>query len=410
EEEAGFLARAVPEILESDLAPLALELAAAGIGDPSQLAFLDPPPAGTLSEARSLLEQLGAVDAAGRITHHGRALVRLSLAPRLAHMVLRGGELGSRDTACELAALLSERDVLRPGDGVSDADIRIRLDLLRGAVTRSDVDRQALRRARTEADACRRSRRLAPVESQGASVGVLLALAYPDRVAQRRPGQYEGGRFLLRNGLGARLSVQGLSREEYLVAAELDGRLPESGILRAAPITVEEIRSAFAGDITLEEVVEWDPGSRAVKARRRERLGAIILREYPLRDPDPGLVTKALLEGIRREPIASLPWSEGSRSVRQRVAFLRRFDPAWPDLSDAALERDVERWLAPYLGGLRRLDDLGRLDWVAALVAWLTREQRSELERLAPTHVTVPSGSRLRVDYADPEAPVLAVH
>ncbi len=167
-EKAGFLSRAVPEILESDLAPLALELAAAGIGDPSELSFLDPPPAGALSEARSLLGQLGALDVGGRITRHGRALARLSLAPRLAHMVLRGDELGSRDTACDLAALLTERDVLRSGDGVSDPDMRTRLDLLRGLVTRSDLDWQALRRARTEADTCRRGRRRpAPERARG---------------------------------------------------------------------------------------------------------------------------------------------------------------------------------------------------------------------------------------------------
>jgi ATP-dependent helicase HrpB len=409
EEEVGFLSKGVPEILESDLAPLALELAAAGIRDPSDLALLDLPPAGALSEAHSLLEQLGALDSLGRITRHGRALVRLSLAPRLAHMVLRGGELGAGSTACELAALLTERDVLRPGVGVPDADMRVRLDLLRGVITRSDHDRHALRRARVEAGACRRARGSRADDGGGPSVGVLLALAYPDRVAQRRPGSGTAGRFLLRNGLGARLADQGLAREEYLVAAELDGKLPESGILRAAPISLEEIRSAFARDISREALVEWDAGSRAVTACRRERLGAMVLRESPLRDPDPGLVTKALLAGIRREPLESLPWSDMSRSIRRRVEFLRRLDAAWPDLSEAELNRDLEAWLGPYLVGMRRLEDLVRVDWTSALLARLTWEQRSALERLAPTHVAVPSGSRVPVDYADPDAPVLRV-
>ncbi len=193
------------------------------------------------------------------------------------------------------------------------------------------------------------------------------------------------------------------------MAAELDGNLPESRILRAAPISIEEIRSAFAGDMTREAVVEWDPGSRAVRASRRERLGAIVLRDSPLRDPDPDAVTKALLEGIRGEPIASLPWSDGSRSIRQRVEFLRRLDPAWPDLSDGGLGRDLGSWLAPYLGGMRCLDDLARLDWTAAILGSLTWEQRSALDRLAPTHLTVPSGSHLPVDYMNPDAPVLAV-
>ena len=409
EEEAGFLLEGVPEILVSDLAPLALELASAGIRDPSGLAFLDPPPAAALSEARSLLEQLGALDSMGRITRHGRALVRLSLAPRLAHMVLRGGELGTGSTACELAALLTERDVLRPGVGVPDADMRVRLDLLRGVITRSDQDHHALRRARVEADVCRRGRRSRAGDGGGPSVGVLLALAYPDRVAQRRPGAEEAGRFLLRNGLGARLSDQGLAREDYLVAAELDGKLPESGILRAAPITLEEIRSAFPDDIAREALVGWDPRSRAVTAIRRERLGAIVLRESPLQDPEPGLVTQALLVGIRRERLASLPWSDGSRSILRRVEFLRRRDAAWPDLSEPALERDLEAWLGSFLVGMRRLGDLVRVDWTSALLSRLTREQRDALERLAPTHLTVPSGSRLPIDYADPGAPVLRV-
>jgi ATP-dependent helicase HrpB len=232
-------------------------------------------------------------------------------------------------------------------------------------------------------------------------------LAYPDRVGQRRPGG--DTRYLLRNGLGARLEPQALGLEEYLVAAELDGRLPESGILLAAPITLEEIRAVLGGDISEEAVVEWDPGTKAVRTLRRERLGALVLREAPLRDADPQLVTDALLEGIRRDGVGALPWSDSARTLRQRVGFLRQLDSGWPDWSDAGLEAGIQEWLGPHLTGMRRAADLAGLDWSEVLLGRLTWEQRRALDRLAPTHVVVPTGSRLPVEYADPAAPVLAV-
>jgi ATP-dependent helicase HrpB len=236
---------------------------------------------------------------------------------------------------------------------------------------------------------------------------VLLGLAYPDRIAQRRQGQI--GRFLLRNGLGAFLDPQGLSREDYLVIPELDGKAPESRILVAAPLSIEEIREWFAGDITTEEMVEWDPASRAVAARRRERLGAIVLRDIALRDPDPALVVGALMEGVRREGLDVLPWDDGARRTRERITFVRALDAGWPDLSDEALTDALGEWLGPRAAGLSRLDDLARVDLSAALLDLLSWEQRAALDRLAPTHVTVPSGSRVPVDYSDPALPVLAV-
>ena len=403
-EDAALLPRSVPEILETDLAPLALDLALAG-AEPSELGWLDRPPESSLAEARSLLRQLGALDAADRITPHGRRLARLSLAPRLAHMVIRGSELGDRATACELAALLTERDVLQRSDGVPEADIRTRIDLVRGTVCRADIDRNALRRVRREVEICRAK---SPGSRRGeVDVGVLLAQAYPDRVAQRRQGGPD--RFLLRNGLGARVRPQALGTQDYLVAAELDGRLPESEILLAAPISLDEIRSAFAGDINEEVAVEWDSAAEAVRAVRRERLGALILKEAPLSRPDPELVTAALLDGVTRTGVAALPWSEAAIGIRRRIGFLREIQPGWPDLSDPALEHELSMRLGPYVAGMRRLDDLRRVDWAEVLLSGIDRERRAALDRLAPTHVTVPSGSRLPVDYGDPNAPALAV-
>ncbi|HEY7504438.1 MAG TPA: ATP-dependent helicase HrpB [Gemmatimonadales bacterium] len=407
QEHAALPARSSPEILEADLAPLALDLAAVGVPDPRELRWLDPPPAAAFAQARSLLVQLGAIDRSGRLTRHGTAMARLALHPRLSHMVMKATELRERALACELAALLTERDLLRRTDGVSEADIRTRLDLLRGTVVRADVDGEALRRARAETAACRRAgsgRGLA--EGEG-DVGALLAMAYPDRVAQGRPGA--PGRFLLRNGLGAYLDPQSLSAEGYLVACELEGREPESRILLAAPIGLAEIRKLFRDEVETEEVVEWDLQTRAVIARRRERLGAIVLRETHISRPDPQRVAEALLQGVHSESLNVLPWSDGARRTRERISFVRSLDPSWPDVSDAALGETLERWLGPRVRGMSRLSDLGKVDLGAAVLDLLSWEQRAALDRLAPSHLVMPSGSRLAVDYRDPAQPVLAV-
>ena len=408
QEEAALPERSAPEILEADLAPLALELAAAGVRDPSELRWLDPPPAAAFAEARSLLVQLGALDGSGTFTRHGAAMSRLALHPRLSHMVMRAIDLGARDAACELAALLTERDLLRRSEGVADADIRTRIDLLRGTVTRQDIDRESLRRARAEVAACRRGgggRRGAGAGEVGA--GVLLAFAYPDRIAQRRSGA--AGRFLLRNGLGAFLEPQGLSREDYLVIPELDGKRPESRILVAAPLALGEIREWFAGDVVAEDVVEWDPATRSVTGRRRERLGAIVLRDAALPSPDPALVAAAMMERVRKAGIPALPWDDGATRVRQRITFIRTLDPGWLDVSDEALTESLDRWLGPRLGGFSRWDDLALVGFGGALLDLVGWERRGALDRMAPTHVVVPSGSRIPVDYRDPERPVLAV-
>ena len=407
QEDAKLPERSSPEILQADLASLALDLAAAGVRDPAELRWLDPPPPAAFSEARSLLAQLGALDASGGCTRHGAAMTRLALHPRLSHMVMKASELGDRDTACEIAALLTERDLLRRSEGVPEADIQTRLDLLRGTTMRGELDREALRRAKAEVAACRRSRGGGRGRGSGMGVGALLGLAYPDRIAQRRQGQV--GRYLLRNGLGASLDPQGLSGEAYLVIPELDGKAPESRILVAAPISIEEIREQFESDIAIEEVVAWDPLSRAVGARRRERLGSIVLRDTAIRNPDPALVAGALMEGVRKEGLHVLPWDDGARRTRERITFVRTLDAAWPDLSDRALADSLEEWLGPHAVGLARLDDLMRLDLSAALLDRLSWKQRPALDRLAPTHVTVPSGSRISVDYGDPALPVLAV-
>jgi ATP-dependent helicase HrpB len=393
--------RATPEILEADLASLALDLAAAGVADPADLAWLDPPPPASYTGARSLLTQLGALAAGGRITAHGRAMARLAMHPRLAHMVLRGREMAAGETACELAALLTERDVLSRHDTVPDADIRIRLDLLRGTTVRGDVNQQALRSARAAARSCRGG------SGRTDRAGLLLAFAYPDRIARQRPGQ--PGKYLLRNGVGAGMEPGSLAREEYVVAAELEGKSAESRILLAAPLSRGEIEEHFADAVELEESVEWDAGTRAVIARRRARLGAVVLRESVVSRPDADRVRDVLIDALQREGLRGLRWTEAATRLRERVGFLRELDPTWPDLSDEALAGSVAQWLGPHIGEARRMADVERLDLHQLLLAVVGWNRRDDLDRLAPTHIRVPSGSRIPIDYSTPEAPSLAV-
>jgi ATP-dependent helicase HrpB len=422
-----LLADAPPEILEADLAPLALELAVAGVADPEKLRWLDTPPSAAYAQARELLAELGALDAptgdatVARATAHGRRMAELPMHPRLAHMVLRAQGLGGVARACDIAALLSERDPIR-GEGAStpDADVETRLALLRdrgGAPPGARVDADALRRIRAESDRLRRSLGEAAAgppadrhgeQGSGPTAGVLLSFAYPDRIGQLRAPR--SGKFLLRNGNGAALAdAQSLTDSPFVVVAELDGRRPESRIFLAASIERDDIERHFADQIITEQEVIWDPRDRAVTARELERLGAIVLAERRLRDADPDAVTAVLLEGMRREGIQRLPWSDGADGLRRRLAFLHQVDASWPDVSDSALGESLGAWLAPYVGRARSLADLARLDLAGALMSLVPWDRRALLDELAPTHITVPSGSRIPIDYGDPAAPVLAV-
>jgi ATP-dependent helicase HrpB len=426
-EEHHLVAHASPEILDADLAPLALELAAFGVDDPSSLRWLDAPPAAAYAQARELLAELGALEpraapgAARRITARGRRMAELPLHPRLAHMVVEAEALRVLPLACDLAALLSERDPIRGGLGAApDADIESRLAVLRGRGhspgTGQSVTGDTLRRVRAESQRLLAALGHRPHHRAGAApgpedtsaAGVLLAFAYPDRIGQLRAPQ--SGRFLLRNGNGAALAgPQSLSDSPYIVAAELDGRRPESRIFLAARVELEDLEQHFADQVTLDQEVTWDARERAVVARERERLGAIVLAERPLRTADPDLVRGVLMDGIRQTGVDALAWSDRARSVRERLAFLHRVDASWPDVSDDVLRDTLGDWLAPHVGNARSLSDLGRVDLAAALLATLPWEKRAAMDDLAPTHIVVPSGSRIPVDYGDPSSPVLAV-
>ncbi len=419
DEDHHLLPRSTPEILEADLAPLALELAATGAADSGELAWLDPPPAAALAEGRALLRQLGALDGSDRITAHGRELAELGTHPRLGHLLLRGRAAGVAPLAGRLAALLEERDVLRSPDGPADPDLQLRLDLVASGHTPPvyhgmTVDRGTLQRVRQEARAWERQLKSGPTAvADPLSAAELLALAYPDRVGQRREGQ--AGRFLLRNGMGAATGAPVLALADYLVAAELDGDRRESRIWLAAGLTLDELLSLFADQIERQEVVEWVEPEGVLKAVRQDRLGAIVLREVPLQSPEPEQLAEAVLGLVRREGLAILPWSDEAQLLRERLAFVHRLASTgarpwvWPDVSDTALLATLSEWLGPALRGVRRRVDLGRIQLAEALLGLMGWEERRALDQLAPTHLEVPSGSRIRVSYADPAAPVLAV-
>jgi ATP-dependent helicase HrpB len=413
-EHATLPAQTPPEIVEADLAPLALELANWGVTDPSSLRWLDPPPTATFAQARDLLRSLDAISADGRVTAHGRVLARIGAHPRLAHMIVRATEMGLTRTALEIAAVLGERDLLRTQGPDRNVDFRFRLEALRGErglPAGTYVDSGAKQRALRSIDLlARQLEAQAPASNASdADIGALLALAYPDRIAQSRGS---GGRYLLSNGRGAQLpGAQSLAQSEFLVVADLDAGNREALIRLAAPITRDALEKDFATQIEHRERFEWDSREQAVIAQDERWLGALKLHERRIERPDSARMLSAMLTGIRELGIDALPWTKPARALQTRMMFARRFDErssqAWPDVSDAALLKDLDHWLAPWLTDISRRDHLVRLDMHEILWSMLDWNAQQRLEEVAPTHLSVPSGSRIPIDYSD--APTVAV-
>ncbi|MGQ0666591.1 MAG: ATP-dependent helicase HrpB, partial [Nitrospiraceae bacterium] len=404
-EQATLTPRRPPEMLDADLAPLVLDLALWGTSDLSELSWLTPPPSGSVAQAKDLLTRLGALDAAGRITPHGKQMATLPLHPRLAHMLLKATSLNGAGLACDLAALLGERDLMRGPSGARQADLRLRLDVLRGAPNHAAgtmIDRGTIQRVKRTADLWRKQLGVRADKVTGTEqTGLLLALAYPDRIAQRQPGSE--ARYLLVNGRGARFAnPDPLTSEPYLVIAALEAGSQWAYVDLAAPLSLDDIEQLYANHIVDQEAVIWDERTESVRTSRQRRLGALVLSEQALSKPDPSLIVGVLLEGVRQAGVASLAWTPELQQWRARVRFLKRVGNAsstWPDLSDETLLQTLHVWLGPHLIGLTTLERVQRLDLTQPLQALLTREQQRNLDRLAPTHLTVPSGSKVRVDY-----------
>lgn len=392
-----------PEILQADLAPAALAAADWGGADPGALPWPTPPPRAAWDQALALLRSLRALDARNAITPHGREMARLGAHPRLAHMMLAAAGAGpdALHEACLLAAALSENlpAAARPS---SNAEHLVG-DLERGG---GAVPPAARARIRELARSWERQLSPArPAADAAPSTGLLLSYAYPDRLARRRALARDEGRYQLRGGRGARLAPgDGLASREWLVVAEIDDADADGAIRLAAPVAAADVLRRFGDETETAPVLAWNDRLLRVDAVERERLGAIVLKERPLRDPDPEAVLACLCRGVRAAGIGRLGWSDGARALQARALFARRTLPeeGIPDLSDEALAADLETWLGPRLYGLSTLAQAAALDLVPAL------EERlgpfaARLAEWAPTHLPVPSGSRIRIDYAAAE-------
>ncbi len=379
-----------PEILESDLSGLALDLARWGARDPSGLALLDPPPAAAFAEARKLLERLGALDGEGSLTAHGAALADLPLPPRLAHMVLRGAASDQAVRAARIAALLTER-----GLGGRDVDLRHRLEAFERDRSPRAKDARAL--ADRWAKGAGKPSGAAPLDD-----ALLLAEAFPERIAKARGSS---GEFQLATGRGAHLeATDAMAREPWLAIGELGGGAARDRILLAAPLDPASLREAFADRLTVEDRLEPSPSGR-MQARRLLRLERLVVEERRIDNPDPAMIEAALLEQVRRDGLSALPLGDGAESLRRRIGFLRQSDAAWPDLSDAALMACLDDWLAPVLAGRQSLGSLGDNDLKEALKTLIPWDRQRQLDALAPARWTAPTGNSFAIDYAAEAGP-----
>ncbi len=403
------------EILEADLAPVALDLARWGTPEATRLRWLDAPPAAALSQACALLQRLEALDTSGRLTTVGQQMARLPVHPRLAHMLLRSRELDAVPLAAQLAALLSERDLLR---GERDPDVRSRLERLRqdssGAAERIRRSAAALERAMPAATPTP----VAPSQPLVAALdlqmlpGALLALAFPDRIGQRREGA--SGRYLLANGRGAAfLHPTALAREPFIVAVALDDRAREATIELAAPLTQPLLEALFTAQIESERSLDWDEERGRVQRLERRRLQALRLEERSLPLEDETQALPIVLQWLQRRGVELLPWDQDSRELQGRMEFVRGLGRSeltdWPGCDEAPLAATLPEWLGPFLIGVTRGDQIAQLPLRQALLARLAPAQRRALEQLAPQELPLPKGRRGRLDYSNPQEPSLSV-
>ena len=402
---ASLAAYTQPEILSADLSSLVLDLAQWGVGDPSNLAFLDSPPAPALKEARELLRELGALDTEGRITDEGKSLRALALPPRLARMIVDSHRLGAGRTAAVIAAVLTER-----GLGGDHVDLDVRLDAFRR--DRSQRAEAARGQAQRWAAQVAASDKASPANGdEPPSTGVMLALAFPDRVAKNR----RNGSFVLANGRGAALEqTAALSRAPFIAVAELTGTAMQGRILLAAPITQAEIEAHFADEIDMVDEVSFDRDAMALRARRRKTLHAITLSETPLTLDPSAETARIFADGLIAAGLDRLPWTKPIKQWRDRVMFLRAAEKSasenpWPDLSDNALASQRESWLVPALLDKTSLKAFSANDLFEALQTLLPWSLRVRLDKEAPTHFDAPTGTRLAIDYEAEQGPTIAV-
>ncbi|MET4044834.1 ATP-dependent helicase HrpB [Bradyrhizobium sp. RT6a] len=388
-----------PEILSADLSSLVLDLAQWGVAGPAALSFLDPPPQPAWKEAKSLLSELNALDGDGRITAEGKSLRALALPPRLARMIVDSHRAGEGDAAAEIAAIITER-----GLGGDSVDLEHRRDQFR----RDHSPRAASARdlARRWASQVAASEKAATGEGD-LSAGLMLAYAFPDRVARNRGN----GSFVLANGRGAAVDqTSSLARAPYIAIGEMTGTAASGRILLAAQISQDEIEQHFAEHIESVEEISFDRGAMALRARRKRALHAITLSEATLAVSPSEDTARILADGLIAAGLDRLPWSKAAKQWRDRVMFLRKAEgDSWPDLSDDGLIARRDDWLVPALYDKIALKDISAGDLSDALMTLLPWEMRARLDREAPTHFEAPTGSVLAIDYEAEQGPTIAV-
>lgn len=417
---SGLIMSHRPEILGCDLTGLVLELAVWGVSDPAELQWLDPPPEERFAAAQLLLQQLGALEDKLRVTDHGKQLADLPLQPRLAHMVVRGAGDGTGFNACLLAALVSEKDPLRFNRDHYQADLQLRIDVIESLLKNGSVgtlphvyngriDTGLARRIATTA--CDLARRLkTPEKLRDCDYGKLLAWGYPERIGCRRT-QSEGN-YLLAGGQGAYLDPgDSLSRHEWLAVFSLDGNRNNARIYLALDYDRATLLNQFDDQLQEQEHLAWDGDRGLVVAETQTHYQNLLLASKPLTEPNPEAIQKILLEQIRKSEQSLLPWNRTLRNWQQRVCFAGKFlagDDNFPDMSDAQLLEELEEWLAPFLDNVKSAKELAAIDLNGALKARIPYPLQHQIDKLAPTHYIVPSGSKIPIDYSG-DIPVLAV-
>lgn len=403
-----------PEIHQADLAPMLLELALWGAPSPQQLCWLDPPDPELIAQARDLLQQLDALDRHGAITAIGREMVELPVHPRLAHMILQARGKNNIRLACDIAALVSERDIL--GADADSVDLDDRLNALHNFRQHKKTTQGLHLAACHQVDLVSKElnqlipRLMAKGSPTSLSTGGLLSLAYPDRIASKRAST--AYQYKMVSGRGASLPPHDrLQGNPLLAIGAMDGRRKDGRIFNAAPFAADELQQLHSQRFTRKEEFFFDQDHQSVRSLERTFLGQIPLTQRPLPHPDPEKIVQALIGEVRRTRLELLPWTQEAKSLQQRILCLQKWQPetGWPNLSPDYLLETLEVWLGPYLNGMKTTAALRTLSLEKILRNQIKWPLQKQMEQEAPTHLKVPSGSKIRLQYTEDKEPVLAV-
>jgi len=400
-----------PEILREDLASFVLELALWGISEPSELKLLDMPNRGMFKQAQNLLRSLRAIDQNYKITTHGRRLSKLAVHPRIAHMLVGSIALGASEFACILAAMLEEKDLLQ-GEQRNNPDFMARVNSMFDARSTSHIQKQITQQSKRLLNKLKRldgyqSFNQKPPENSKHLTAILLAMVFPDRIAQQR-----GSGYRLANGSGAIANDDFSISDDFLVIVKLGGQGTTPKVFQALGISLAELEQYFYELITETQEINWDDKSQTVKAESRVKLGELLVSSKPLTNPDANLISKGLLKGVEKKGIASLPWNKELRQWQSRINRIRlfnNFSTQFPDMSDRYLLDSLSDWLGPYISGSKKLSQITNEVLTQAIKAQLDWPLQQKLDELMPLSIKVASGSNIKLDYDQGDKPILAV-